>query len=100
MSSISIRLVPSDVIQIPGIAIAAFLKKSIARTFGKEPEGGDRWITFNLIWAVECRWQAALRIMLSALSADIIAYLGSLASDAAAAPAKTAALFPFAGWGG
>ena len=34
---------------------------------------------------MDCRWQAALRIMLSALGADIVAYHGSLAPDAGAA---------------
>ena len=39
-----------------------------------------------------CRWQAALRIVLSALTADVTAYIGSLAPpDAAAAPSSTAA---------
>ena len=33
-----------------------------------------------------CRWQAALRIILSALTSDAVAYIASLAPDAAAAP--------------
>ena len=39
-----------------------------------------------LILFKDCRWQAALRIMLSALIADIVAYLGSISPDAGAAP--------------
>ena len=38
-----------------------------------------------------CRWQAALRIMLSALTADAVAFIGSLATDAPAASGTSAA---------
>ena len=38
-----------------------------------------------------CRWQAALRIMLSALTADVVAFIGSLATDAPAASGTPAA---------
>lgn len=39
---------------------------------------------------MDCRWQAALRIILSALSADVVAYLRSLAPEAGAAPGTDA----------
>lgn len=61
------------------------IRRSIS-PLSEAPSSCEEVLTHSMI----CRWQAALRIILSALSADIVAYLCSLAPDAGAASGTAA----------